>query len=75
MLLNVTTLNYNVSLKMMVKERDSNTVIAGKGGVLVDHVTSKVPHLLLAKCPQSLSEESSCNNKKGAKISLCKRKD
>ena len=35
MQLHITTLNYNVTLNKEVEETNSNTVIAGRGGVLV----------------------------------------
>jgi hypothetical protein len=44
MKLHITTLNYNVTLKK-VEETNSNTVIAGRGGVLV------VPHQVSCLSP------------------------
>jgi hypothetical protein len=45
MQLHITTLNYNVTLKKEVEETKSNTVIAGRGGVLV------VPHKVSSLSP------------------------
>jgi hypothetical protein len=45
MQLHITTLNYNVTLKKGVEETNSNTVIAGRGGVLV------VPHQVSSLSP------------------------
>ena len=45
MQLHITTLNYNVTLKKEAEETKSNTVIVGRGGVLVvpHHVSSLSP--------------------------------